>query len=250
METMTITRTVSTNSSITPFSEAFQQSISLLMASASGMRGAAKPGLLSLPDDILLLIISQIAVVDILSLRKVGTPHTHCNNRMAQTAELLKTSKRLCSVTKLRWVWSDAVKRHVIDKGLPVPKAVADLKTLSSKDLEIRVVHATRFHENWNSAAPKARQSVTFDAHRASDNLLEFEKPSVRQLFFLPGYNGELLVTLVGSTITCWDVPLDGSKAYIVAEWTHDRKIEQVVVNDEASKTGVVLALIGIVDPQ
>jgi hypothetical protein len=91
------------------------------------------PGLTSLPDDVLLLVISLIGVEDILALRM--------------------TSKRFSSVTKQRWVWSDVLKHHVVDKRLPVPAFIADLKSLSAKELESRAIHASRFDRNWSIRA-------------------------------------------------------------------------------------------------
>ncbi|KAL6302334.1 hypothetical protein BKA93DRAFT_751237 [Sparassis latifolia] len=46
---------------------------------------------------------------------------------------LRKTSKRFYSMTKLRWVWYDAMKRHVIAKSLPVPAADVDLRVCSAE---------------------------------------------------------------------------------------------------------------------
>ncbi|OBZ70872.1 hypothetical protein A0H81_09140 [Grifola frondosa] len=181
-----------------------------------------RTGIFSVPDDILLLIISYVEVKDILSLRK--------------------TSRRLYSMTKLRWVWSDALKRHIIDRGLPVPAADANLRAFSAGDLEARAVHAAKLHENWYSAHPRYRQSIEFQADRIlPDDYVDKHKSTVSQVLFLKGHNGELLVTVVDRIITCWEVPLDGSGAYRVAEWVSRTKIEQVVVNDDP-KSDMVLA--------
>ena len=148
-------------------------------------------------------------------------------------------------MSKLRWVWYDAMKRHVIQKGLPVPAAAAtDLKALSAEGLEARAVHASRFHDNWNSPHPAARAAVEFSASKyRDDELPEEHHAAVSHLAFLPGYNGQYLVTAVGRVLTCWEVPLGESEAYRVAEWVSPRRIEQVIVNDDP-KGEVVLAYI------
>ncbi|KAI0916415.1 hypothetical protein AcW1_008854 [Taiwanofungus camphoratus] len=179
-----------------------------------------------LPDDLLLLIIGFVDVKDILALRK--------------------TSRRFYSMTKLRWVWHDAMKRHVIDKGLPVPAAGIDLKTFSAEHLEARAVHAARFHENWCSPQPKPRRSIEFHAAKClPEETPEQHRPTVSQVLFLPGCNGEFLVTLVGRTITCWEVPLDGSGAYRVAEWVSSQKVDQIIVNEEAGSRAVLAYVTG-----
>ncbi|KAI0645748.1 hypothetical protein C8Q79DRAFT_911550 [Trametes meyenii] len=148
---------------------------------------------------------------------------------------LRKASRRLSTLSKLRWVWFDAMKRHVVQKGLPIPAAsVADLKALNAEHLEARTVHASRFHDNWYSAHPVAKKAIEFSAAPYMDNQLpEEDKPAVTHLSFLPGRNGKYLITAVGRILTCWEVPLGESEAYRVAEWVASRKIEQVVVNDD-----------------
>ncbi|GBE80654.1 hypothetical protein BKA93DRAFT_801705 [Sparassis latifolia] len=175
----------------------------------------------SLPDDLLLLIISYVELKDILALRK--------------------TSKRFYSMTKLRWVWYDAMKRHVIAKGLPVPAADVDLRVFSAEHLEARAVHAAKFHDNWCSPQPKPRHSIEFHAERClPDELPQDLKTTVKHVFFLPGRNGEFLVTVVGRVITCWEVPLDGSGAYRVAEWVSSSRVEQAVVNEDPKNEAVL----------
>ncbi|KZT10767.1 uncharacterized protein LAESUDRAFT_741181 [Laetiporus sulphureus 93-53] len=174
-----------------------------------------------LPDDVILLIISFVDVRDILSLRK--------------------TSKRFYSMTKLRWVWHDAMKRHIIDRGLPVPAADKDIQKFSAEHLEARAVHAARFHENWCSPKPKARQRIEFQA----DTILcnenpELHKTTVSNVSFLSGQNGEFLVTAVERVITCWEVPLDGSGTYRVADWVCSKKVEQLIVNEDPKSEAVV----------
>ncbi|KAH8085955.1 hypothetical protein BXZ70DRAFT_956621 [Cristinia sonorae] len=180
-------------------------------------------GIFTLPDDILLLIIGFVGVKEILTLRK--------------------TSKRLYSMTKLRWVWSNAIKQHVIDKGLPVPAAEGIKKVpASAVDLESRTVHAAKFHENWYSSNPTPRRTITFYGENFGPII---ERSPVKQVLFLPGKNGQYLVTVSRRMITCWEVPLDGAEAYKVAEWTCtlDTTIEKVIVNED-SKSPATLACI------
>ncbi|KAF9807094.1 hypothetical protein IEO21_08384 [Rhodonia placenta] len=185
----------------------------------------------ALPDDIMLLIIGFIEVKDILSIRKA--------------------SKRFYTITKLRWVWHDAMKRHVIDRGLPVPAADADLKAFSAEHLEARAVHAARFHDNWCSSKPKATRKIEFRADRPLLDDLNYQNgTSVSQIFFLPGRNGEFLVTAVGRVITCWEVPLDGSGAYRVAEWVSSKKIDQLVMNEDPRHPVVLAYVSGDPNPQ
>ncbi|KIP11576.1 hypothetical protein PHLGIDRAFT_63566 [Phlebiopsis gigantea 11061_1 CR5-6] len=164
----------------------------------------------ALADDVVLMIISFIEVKDILSLRQ--------------------TSKKFYSLTKLRWVWTNAVKRHVIDKGLPVPASSSGLKAFSSGHLEARAVHAAKLHDNWYSKHPKPRRAVEFSLDRIEG---DERPPAVNQVLFLTGRSGEFIVTLAGGVITAWEVPLDGSGAYRIAEWMHDNAVEQIVVNQD-----------------
>ncbi|TCD60584.1 hypothetical protein EIP91_009842 [Steccherinum ochraceum] len=176
-------------------------------------------GFFTLPDDVLLLIIGFANVKEILTLRK--------------------TSKRLYSMTKLRWVWSNAMKRHIIDKGLPVPAADGIKQpSVSAVDLESRIVHAAKFHENWYSDRPTPRRTIIFrDGHLGS----------VSQVLFLPGRDGQYLVTVARKMITCWEVPLDGSDAYRLAEWRCEPEltIEKVVVNEDATSTATMACICG-----
>ena len=146
-------------------------------------------------------------------------------------------------MSKLRWVWYDAIKRHVIEEGLPVPAAaVADLKALTVEQIEARAVHAASFHDNWTSARPVAKKTLEFCAVNYLDDVLpEEHRSAVTNVSFLPGREGQFLITAVGRVLTCWEVPLGESEAYRIAEWVSTRKIEQVIVNDDP-KAEVVLA--------
>lgn len=115
------------------------------------------------------------------------------------------------------------------------------------------MVHALTLHENWNSPTTTPKQCISFQAHKinkSSENGLKPEGPAVRQVLFLPGHDGELLITLGESTITCWEVPLGASQAFVVATFTHEHKIEQVMVNEEPQKNGAVLAMSVLVDAE
>ncbi|EMD37639.1 hypothetical protein CERSUDRAFT_94639 [Gelatoporia subvermispora B] len=194
----------------------------------------------TLPDDIILLIINFLYVKDILGLRQ--------------------TSRRFQSLTKLRWVWHSALKRHVVDQGLPVPAAASDLQSLSAEHLESRVIHALRFHENWNAAQPKVQRSIKFDTDVPScETELEGEGEGgcaedvprmprtlqVKQVLFLPGRNGDFVLTLTERTIACWEVPLDGSDAYRIAVWENAVPIDQMVVNEDPTHEAVLAFTVG-----
>lgn len=40
-------------------------------------------------------------------------------------------------------------------------------------------------------------------------------------------------MTAVGKVITCWEVPLDGSGTYRIAEWKSHGDIEEMIVNED-----------------
>ncbi|TFY80896.1 hypothetical protein EWM64_g3109 [Hericium alpestre] len=211
----------------------------LLKRSGFGSRsilGGERQGarLSSLPDDVLLLIISYIGVDDIVALRK--------------------TSKRFSSVTKLRWVWSDALKHHILDKSIPLPTPIADIPLLTAKELEICALHAARFHGNWCSDHPRPRRCVEFQIHKSEDEdappqvepegLSRAHPHAVSQVIFLPGRNGELLITVSGmNRVVCWEVPLRGSEAFVVAERTlpFGRKLDGLIVNEDPSNEAMLV---------
>jgi hypothetical protein len=130
-------------------------------------------------------------------------------------------------------VWSDAVQRLFIDRGLPIPAApTTDLgiKALSSQHLETRAVHSAKLNENWYSMQPAPRRAIDFQVQtRDSDG----RPMAIREILFLKGRCGEFILTLTGDTIECWEVPLDGSGAYRVAEWSEVYGIEQLLVNED-----------------
>lgn len=139
-------------------------------------------------------------------------------------------------MTKLRWIWSDAVKRHIINKGLPLPAARNDIRTLSAEHLETRTIHAAKFHDNWYSKRPAPQRAMEFCVKHPPE--AGREAPcKVSQVLFLPGRNGEFLIVLADGIITCWEVPLDGSEAYRFAEYEDARgnNIRQVIVNEDST---------------
>ncbi|KAI0325549.1 hypothetical protein GY45DRAFT_1340021 [Cubamyces sp. BRFM 1775] len=109
---------------------------------------------------------------------------------------------------KLCWVWYDAMKRHVMQKGLPIPAAsLDDLKALDAEHLEARAVHAAKFHDNWNAPHPVSKKAVECSAVMYLDDVLPEEgygQSAVTHLSFLPGRNGKHLITAVGRVLACW----------------------------------------------
>ena len=102
---------------------------------------------------------------------------------------------------------------------------------VSAGHLEARAVHAARLHANWRAARPRATRAIEFTLDRQPDNSHGLP-PQVDQVLFLPGRNGEFLVSCAGGHINAWEVPLDGSVAYRVAEWAW-RHVNQVLVNQD-----------------
>jgi len=157
-------------------------------------------------------------------------------------------------VTKQRWVWSDALKHHVIDRRIPVPAFNYDIKSLSAKELEVRALHAARFHQNWCSPYPRPRRCIEFQIEQTDDennttlsSTLSVVDPNpVTQVVFLPGFNGELLITLSGShRVACWEIPLGSSQAFLIAERTlpENCTVEGLVPNDDPKSDAMLVVL-------
>ncbi|KAI0032111.1 hypothetical protein K488DRAFT_31288, partial [Vararia minispora EC-137] len=141
---------------------------------------------------------------------------------------LRRTSKRFMTVTKLRWVWSDALARQVIERKIPVPASVSDFKTLPSQELEARALHATTFERNWTSSNPRPRRVFEYAVAEGED------VDPITHVRFLPGHNGQLVLSVQQSRIVCWEVPLTGEDAFIVAErQIPGGTIVDVVVNED-----------------
>lgn len=189
--------------------------------------------ILSLPDDIMLEIITFIRVKDVLALRQVRVPPLTKRAAKPHTRDT-QTCKKLCRLTKSRWVWTNAVKRHVLGKGLPIPASNPGIKSLSAAHLEARVVHAAKLHDNWYSKNPRPRQAIEFQARCMLDDAAGTPASPVSQVLFMPARSGEFLLVLAGKRLSCWEVPLDGSGAYeIVCIHEDGINIEQVIVNQE-----------------
>ena len=142
------------------------------------------------------------------------------------------------------------LKHHVIDRRLPVPAFIADLKSLSAKELEARAIHASRFHRNWSSSHPRSRRSVEFCAREPTVeeasplNLAEVHPHPISQVLFPAGFNGELLITVESNRVACWEIPFEGSEAFLVAErCLPDYVIDGVVVNDDSDNEGMLIVM-------
>lgn len=147
-------------------------------------------------------------------------------------------------------MWSDVLKHQIIDRKLPVPAFIADLKSLSSKELETRAIHASRFHRNWSSSHPRSRRSVEFRAREPTiEEVSSLQLPDVyphpiSQVLFPAGYNGELLITVEQNRVACWEVPFEGSEAFLVAErCIPDCVIDGLVVNDDSDNEGMLIVM-------
>lgn len=131
-----------------------------------------------------------------------------------------------------------------------MPAFIADLKSLSAKELEVRAIHASRFHRNWCSSHPQARRNVDFPTRKPitddSDSLpLSKDHPHpISQVLFPPGYNGELLITVEQKRVACWEVPFEGSEAFLVAErYLSDCVIDGLVVNEDPHNQAMLIVM-------
>jgi hypothetical protein len=136
-------------------------------------------------------------------------------------------------------VWSEALSKLVVDRNIPVPAQASDLKSLSAKELEARARHATAFHRNWTSQNPRPRNIFEFAVGSEEEQC-----GPVQHVRFLPGQNGRLVLSVQQSRVVCWEIPLTGNDAYIVAERSiSGGYIEDVAVNeDENNRATLVLA--------
>jgi len=131
-----------------------------------------------------------------------------------------------------------------------VPAFIADLKSLSAKELEVRAIHASRFHRNWCSPHPRSKRNVDFPTREpitedTSSLTLSKDHPHpISQVLFPPGYNGELLITVEQKRIACWEIPFDGSEVFLVAE-RHlvDCVVDALVVNDDPHSEGILIIM-------
>ncbi|KAI0063497.1 hypothetical protein BV25DRAFT_379153 [Artomyces pyxidatus] len=136
------------------------------------------------------------------------------------------------------------------DRKLPVPASTADLKSLSAKELEVRAIHAARFHQNWSSSNPRPKRSIEFltrkDMSSVDDDVLQETHPHpVSRIYFPAGYNGELVITVERMRVVCWEVPLGGSEAFMLAERTipQDAIIDGLVVNEDPDNEAILVLI-------
>jgi hypothetical protein len=137
-----------------------------------------------------------------------------------------------------------------MDRRLPVPAFITDLKSLSAKELEVRAIHASRFHRNWSSSHPRSRRNVEFPirdpmAEDPSSLQLSDDHPHpVSQVLFPPGYNGELLITVEENRVACWEIPFEGSEAFLIAErHLPGCVIDGLVVNDDPDSEAMLIVM-------
>ncbi|EIN11615.1 hypothetical protein PUNSTDRAFT_131772 [Punctularia strigosozonata HHB-11173 SS5] len=192
--------------------------------------------LCALPDDLVLHLFTFLAVDDILSLRR--------------------TSKRFGAVTRTRWVWQDALARHVLARRLPIPAPEHfDPRTASARALELRAVRAARLDRNWRSGSPKPTRSSSLPLSLFTLCSILCTGvdvgDSVSQICFLPGSGGERLVAVFRqSMLVCLDVPLCGADPRAVAMWfpPSGSSLEIVANEDPASAGQLAVVYIGPVD--
>ncbi|KAI0755901.1 hypothetical protein BC629DRAFT_1598355 [Irpex lacteus] len=171
-----------------------------------------KVDLYTLPDEVLLHIISHVPVKGVVTLRK--------------------TSKRLYGLTNSRSVWRDAVKRDVIDRGLPMAAAHVEggIDALSAQELESYAISVAQFNESWYSATPQLRKDVEFKAFMWH---YPGQHSDIREVFF-KGVSGEFLIVISGDTTVVWEVPFDGARpCRKVTNFTLGGGVRDVVVNDD-----------------
>jgi hypothetical protein len=131
-----------------------------------------------------------------------------------------------------------------------VPAFFADLKSLSARELEVRAIHASRFHRNWCSPHPRVKRNVDFPTREPTtddfDSLpLSKDHPNpISQVLFPPGYNGELLITVEQKRVACWEIPFEGSEAFLVAErYLSDCVIDGLVVNEDPHHEAILIVM-------
>lgn len=186
---------------------------------------------LRLPEDIILHILTFLNVQDILSLRSVS--NSFLSIATAVDDRTLQTCIQLSKVTRLRWVWFDALARHVLSQGLVVPKPMPDLNAASARDLERNTVRATRLHDNWSTACPVPRRKFEFDAGALAkfagvdidgddaDSSADKPHAGVSQVLCLPGSGGEVILSVLGRRhIVVARAPMGKSYATALAHWT------------------------------
>ena len=142
------------------------------------------------------------------------------------------------------------LKHQVIDRRLPIPALIADLKSLSAKELEVRALHASRFHRNWSSSHPRSKRNVEFCAREttteeASSLQLSAVHPHpISHVLFPPGHNGELLITVEKNRVACWEIPFEGSEVFLIAErYLADCVVDGLVINDDPDSEAMLFIM-------
>lgn len=145
-------------------------------------------------------------------------------------------------LSKLRWVWSTAIKRLMVERQLTIPALGLDVDAFSAKHFETRAVHAIKFHENWHSERPAPKRKVKIQLKPKPGEAFG----SIRRVFFLPGKKGEILVTVTQRSIACWEVPLGGSEGFCLAEIVAPGDIRDAIVNEDPNhETQIVFSHVG-----
>ena len=132
-------------------------------------------------------------------------------------------------LSKLRWVWSTATKRLIIERRLTIPALDLGFSSFSAKHFETRAVHAVKFHDNWHSERPAPKRKIKVQLRPKPGETCS----TVKKVFFLPGKKGEVLVTVTQRAVACWEVPLSGSEGFLLAEIIVPGDIIDAVVNED-----------------
>ncbi|KAF8064444.1 hypothetical protein FPV67DRAFT_1782692 [Lyophyllum atratum] len=121
-----------------------------------------------------------------------------------------KTCRRMCAVSKLRIVWTNACAIYILEKGYPF--SPQPLESMSVSELEQRTCHAYHLALRWISPLSRPRRSLFVDAT---------SNTSVSDVRFIPGHSAEWILTVskgVWDVFTIWDVSSEeGRKA---CEWS------------------------------
>jgi len=159
---------------------------------------------LSLPGDILLVVLTHLDTEDVLNFRKVIYT---CNPVIySRWSPHSKTCKDFYELSKSRSIWDSLLHRCIIDEGIPLPGlAGRSLESLGAGELEGLYRRALELRRNWHSDSPVIRQSL---------KLVSSVSPIIR-MAVLPGRNGgRWLVSLMRTfghrsytvKVRCWDL--------------------------------------------
>ena len=156
-------------------------------------------------------------------------------------------------------MWKGALEKHVIAENIPVPGSALDLQSLSSEQLEVRTMHAIRFHKNWHSSRPTPCNRIEYrfpDVHAeqgSKDCVLGPSPCPVSNVIFLNSHDGELFVTVSAyNRVVLWKALLHAPQASIIAEGSIEipgGRIISVVANEDP-KNLAVLAIAVVIYPE